>query len=198
MVDQQGSKRNGFSGAMLLLVASSSACAMAYAQTPPHGATATADAACPPDAGTTAHAATDAGSTTATPTPPPATPYTGPPPYFFVRPPRVSAGLTPDAVHRVFVRAANQTALTTCYTNELGANPHAHFTASFRLEIIAGGFGNIDSVHVTPSNDTLRDCLRNAATRFEWPNPSGAPSTQVDAQIDLAPTPPPAGAHPHH
>jgi hypothetical protein len=77
----------------------------------------------------------------------------------------------------------------------LAGAPRAHFTVSIRLEVIAGGTGTVDSVHVAPSNDTLRDCVNDAMSQVEWPNPSGVPSTHVDAQIDLAPTPPPA-AHP--
>jgi hypothetical protein len=50
---------------------------------------------------------------------------------------------------------------------------------------------------VAPANDGLRDCVRTAVGNVEWPNPHGVPSSEVDLEIDLAPTPPP-GVHPHH
>jgi hypothetical protein len=150
-------------------------------------------AACPPDAAAAARG--DAGraapAQTATP---PAPAYNGPPPYFFVRPPRTTAGLTPDHVHRVLTRAANQQALVQCYTRALATDPRAHALVTIRVEVIAGGFGTVDRVHLSPANDTVRDCIQNALSHIEWPNPTGVPATTVDAQIDLAPTPP---ANPH-
>ncbi|MEI8258802.1 MAG: hypothetical protein WCJ30_24290 [Deltaproteobacteria bacterium] len=183
------------SGAAVLLVSGLSACAVAYAQTPPPASPAPAVDAATAVAVTDAAAAVDSAATGPA-VPPPA--YTGPPPYYFVRPPRTSAGLAPDSVHRVFMRAPNQQAIVTCYTNLLAANPRARAVVSVRLDVIAGGFGSIDTVRVAPANDPLRDCVRAALGRFEWPNPSGnAPSSHVDAQIDLAPTPPPTTARGH-
>jgi hypothetical protein len=198
MVEQHGWQYFVASGAIALVPSALSACAVAPAQTPPPSGSGASSA----PSTTAPSAAPEASSAPASTAPAasaaPAAPYSGPPPYYFVRPPRVTAGLTPDAVHRVFMRAPNQQAIVTCYTTALATDPRAHGTVSLRLEVIAGGFGSVDTVRFAPANDTLRDCVRAALGRFEWPNPSGVPSTQVDAQIDLAPTPPPAAAHGHH
>jgi hypothetical protein len=194
MVEQHGWKQWFVSGLMVSMTAATG-CAVAHAQTPPTGsrppAATNADAAaCPPDA--SQNASGDAGhAATAAATAQPAVAYNGPPPYYFVRPPRTTAGLTPDRVHRVLTRAANQQAITECYTRALATDPRAHALVSIRVEVIAGGFGTVDRVHLAPANDTMRDCIRDALSHFEWPNPSGVPATTVDAQIDLAPTPPP-------
>lgn len=183
MTEQLDRTRQVTSVAVMLAAACLSACAVAHAQTPPSGS---------PPGGADA-AVSEAATTT-----PVTVTYTGPPPYFFVRPPRTTAGLSPESVHRVFVRPPNQQAVVACYTAVLAQNPRARASVSVRLDIIAGGFGSIDSVRVAPANDGLRDCIRAALGRFEWPNPTGsAGSTRVDAQIDLAPTPPATAGHAH-
>jgi hypothetical protein len=141
-------------------------------------AVAAADAGGPP-------AAADAGA--------PAPTYSGPPPYVNLRPPRVGQGLTADQITRVWRR--NQAAITTCYTNQLATNPRAHGVLTARIEIIAGGTGTIDRLHLAPPNDAMLACIREVLGRFEWPAPRNQPSTEVNLQVDFAPTPPAAGRH---
>ena len=192
MFERRDRKRFVVSGVLFSFALAAGAWSVAFAQTPPAGGTAhppassAPGAACPPDAGASAAPSTTASSAPAAP----ATPYTGPAPYYFVRPPRTTAGLAPDRVQRVLTRPANQAAIVQCYTNVLATDARAHGVVSLRLEVIAGGFGTVDRVHIAPANDTMRDCIRDALGRFEWPNPTGVPATTVDAQIDLAPTPP--------
>lgn len=135
------------------------------------------------DAGTTDDAAvttTDAATT--------APAYSGPPPYVSLRPPRVSPGISPEAITRVWRR--NQPAIVQCYTTQLATNPRAHGVLTARIEIIAGGTGTIERLQMTPRNEAMEACIREALARFEWPNPRGQPSTEVNLQVDFAPTPP--------
>lgn len=107
----------------------------------------------------------------------------------------MSAGLDRDRVAHRLNQADHRGRIVACYTSVLATNAHARFAVNLRLQIIAGGTGTIDRVTATPRNDGLRDCIRAAVEQIEWPNPSGSAATNVDATIDLAPTPPPPHRH---
>lgn len=115
--------------------------------------------------------------------------YTGPAPYFNVNLPRVAAGLTAPAVQRVVTRQKDP--LLDCYKRLLAASPNAQGRVEIHLEVIAGGTGIVDRVHLTPHrNQSFETCVRNAMGSFTWANPRGAPSTEINLAIDVAPTPP--------
>jgi len=115
--------------------------------------------------------------------------YTGPAPFFNVNLPRVSAGLTAPAIQRAVQRQKNP--LVDCYKRLLAAQATAQGRVEIHLEVIAGGTGIVDRVRLTPHrNQSFETCVRNALGNFTWANPRGAPSTQIDLAIDLAPTPP--------
>ncbi|MBL8679904.1 MAG: hypothetical protein JNK05_12095 [Myxococcales bacterium] len=115
--------------------------------------------------------------------------YTGPAPYFNVNLPRVTAGLTAPAIQRAVTR--QKAPLVDCYKRLLAASPNAQGRLEVHFEVIAGGSGLIDRIHLTPHrNNSFENCVRNAMGNFTWSNPRGAPSTTIDLAIDLAPTPP--------
>jgi hypothetical protein len=115
--------------------------------------------------------------------------YTGPAPFFNVSTPRVSAGLTAPAIQRVFNR--QKAPLLDCYKRLLAVAPQAQGRIEIHLEVIAGGTGIVDRVHFTPHRNTsFERCVQNALGSFTWANPRGAPSTQIDQAIEIAPTPP--------
>lgn len=172
------------------------ACAVAHAQQPPPPAQRPADAGAAAAPGADASAAAPAAAADASA---PSGPYTGPPPYFFLRPPRITGrGYTVDSVNTLLNRHANHTALVTCYTNLLGRNPHAHGNVTVRMNVITGGQVIIDRVRLHPESDAATErCFQDAIQGFQWHSPSGAPSVEFELEFDLAPTPPP-GAHPAH
>ncbi len=115
--------------------------------------------------------------------------YTGPAPYFNVTLPRVTAGLTAPAVQRVVTR--QKSSLIDCYKRLLAVSPQAQGRVEIHMEVIAGGTGIVDRVHLTPHrNQSFETCVRNALGNFTWSNPRGAPSTTIDLAIDVAATPP--------
>lgn len=115
--------------------------------------------------------------------------YTGPAPYFNINLPRVTAGLTAPAIQRAVTR--QKAPLVDCYKRLLAASPNAQGRLEIHFEVIAGGSGLIDRIHLTPHrNNSFETCVRNAMGNFTWSNPRGAPSTTIDLAIDLAPTPP--------
>jgi hypothetical protein len=109
-------------------------------------------------------------------------------PWINIRPPRVTAGLTAEAVQRALRR--NHAQLTECYTHALAADPRAHGTATARLQVIAGGVAQVERSRTAPRNPELESCVQEVLGRIEWPNPRGAPATEVDLTIDMAPAPP--------
>lgn len=166
--------------------------ALDAAAAPSADAMAPAADAAPVDAGAVSDAAvatTDAAPADAAP----AATYSGPPPYFNLRPPRVGAGISANQVQALIRR--HQADLLTCYTNVLATNPRARGVLSARVTVIAGGVGQVNSVRMAPRNESIEQCARNVIQGWSWPNPSGNnPSVDISFQIDLAPTPP-AGAH---
>jgi hypothetical protein len=207
MVHQSGRNRIVVTVATLALAAvGSQACGGASQQTPPAELQAPApepavSEPAPPETsgGEAAEAAVEespeaaAAETAPAEPPPPAEPpapaYSGPPPYVNLRPARVGAGLTTDQITRLWRRTLLP-AVTTCYTNQLATNPRAHGVLSTRIEVIAGGMGTVGRTTMAPANEAIVACVRDALGRVEWPAPRNQPSTEVNLQIDLAPTAP--------
>jgi hypothetical protein len=145
----------------------------------------------PSDAGAAAPSSADAGAPASRQVEIAADPaaYTGPAPYFNVNRPRATPGLTPEAIQRSVNRQKEP--LLNCYKRFLAAQPNANGRLEIHLEVIAGGSGLVDRVHMTPHrNASFETCIRNAMGNLTWSNPRGAPSTTIDLPIDLAPTPP--------
>ncbi len=113
-------------------------------------------------------------------------------PWINLRPPRVTAGILPDAVNRFFNR--NRRPLFECYQQQLTANPTARALITARITVLAGGFAAVESLRVAPGNEAIETCARSEFGRWQWPNPRNSPASEIRLQIDLAPTRP-ANAH---
>jgi hypothetical protein len=181
MGEHSGQLRSVWAGTVLsLCMMAVQSCSVAHAQNnnPSDRDSSTGSQASSADGGTSASGAT----------------YSGPPPWFNLRQPRMSTGIALAAVTRVVHR--NQARLVECYTHELASNPRLHGVLTVKLQVIAGGFGSIDRVRFAPRNEALEGCVRSAVSSFEWPNPRGVASTDIELTIDLAPEPPPTVARP--
>lgn len=116
--------------------------------------------------------------------------YTGPAPYLLVTLPRLNnTGLNPQALQRTITRQKD--AVLNCYKRLLAVAPTANGVLQLHFDIIAGGSGLIDRVHMTPHrNSSFENCVRDVVSAWSWSNPRGVPSVTIDLNIDLAPTPP--------
>jgi hypothetical protein len=121
--------------------------------------------------------------------------YTGPAPYILVTLPRLNNnGLNPQAIQRVVNR--QKEGIVNCYKRLLAVAPRAQGQLQLHFDVIAGGSGLIDRVHMTPHrNGSFESCARDVISAWSWSNPRGVPSVTIDLNIDLAPEAParPAG-----
>lgn len=116
--------------------------------------------------------------------------YTGPAPYFSLGMPRLNnTGTTPTGIQRVVNR--QKEGIVSCYKRFLAVHSTAQGQLQLHFDIIAGGSGLIDRVHMTPHRNTsFENCVRDVISAWSWANPRGVPSVTIDLAIELAPTPP--------